>query len=864
MGEQTYRIPGAAWKHRFDEPLESVGKPGRPGNLLSLLPMLPMIVRMMNYARKRRANGFDPINIGNAPAPGPYQGVPLGGIGSGSIGRGWRGDFRRWQLRSGAIQNQPVYADQFSLFVQQADQPGMAKVLFPGEPADGTLAAWQWELQNDQGRYEALFPRAWTTYTDPFPGIQLTCRQLSPVIAGNYRESSYPVAEFRWQIENQRDAPVRVGLMFTFQNGMGAANDRAGGHTNQPFELDGYPGLLLRHAYRQQQLFNPEGLPQEHSEPQTYSDPLSFALAAHAPGGEVSYCARFTSSGDGAELWEDFAADGRLENQADATPSAAGEAIAGALAVTVELAPGERREVAFSLAWDMPIFRAGYGTPYARRYTRFYGCEGSAAPRMAVDALRQADQWEAQVIAWQADYLKDERMPEWYWRALFNELYYLVDGGTLWVDPQEGPANDVEMGHFAYLEGHEYRMYNTYDVHFYASFALAQLWPRLELALQRDIAAATLLEYPEQMTELYSGKRVPRKLAGAVPHDLGWPDEDPWRKVNGYFLHNVNQWKDLNPKFVLQVYRDYVATGDVKFVCDVWPAVAAAIQHVSRFDQDADGLIENSGSPDQTYDMWPVRGPSAYTAGLWLACLAAGAALAEIAGEPQQAEQYRQMLERGKLAYEEKLWNGRYFNYDSSRSRQHDSIMADQLAGQWYARACGLGNIAQPAYVRSALLTIYDWNVMRFKGGSQGPVNGMRPDGSVDRTSLQSQEVWAGVGYALAATLIQENLFEPGLATAWGVYRQTYEQSGYWFQTPEAWDEHGNYRAIAYMRPLAVWAMQWALERAGTAAEDHTGAKKIPAVPQAGPAPEPLTGGKRNGAARKQPVENQPDQERGV
>ena len=32
------------------------------------------------------------------------------------------------------------------------------------------------------------------------------------------------------------------------------------------------------------------------------------------------------------------------------------------------------------------------------------------------------------------------------------------------------------------------------------------------------------------------------------------------------------------------------------------------------------------------------------------------------------------------------------------------------------------------------------------------------------------------------------------------------------FQTPEAWDASMNYRALAYMRPLAVWAIQYAWE----------------------------------------------------
>ena len=35
-------------------------------------------------------------------------------------------------------------------------------------------------------------------------------------------------------------------------------------------------------------------------------------------------------------------------------------------------------------------------------------------------------------------------------------------------------------------EGHEYLMYNTYDVHFYAGFALLMLFPQLELSMQRD------------------------------------------------------------------------------------------------------------------------------------------------------------------------------------------------------------------------------------------------------------------------------------------------------------------------------------------------------------------------------------------
>jgi len=37
-----------------------------------------------------------------------------------------------------------------------------------------------------------------------------------------------------------------------------------------------------------------------------------------------------------------------------------------------------------------------------------------------------------------------------------------------------------------------------------------------------------------------------------------------------------------------------------------------------------------------------------------------------------------------------------------------------------------------------------------------GAINGMRPDGSKDVTSPQSDEFWTGVTYAVAAEMIQE------------------------------------------------------------------------------------------------------------
>ena len=138
--------------------------------------------------------------------------------------------------------------------------------------------------------------------------------------------------------------------------------------------------------------------------------------------------------------------------------------------------------------------------------------------------------------------------------------------------------------------------------------------------------------------------------------------------------------------------------------------------------------------------------------------------------------------------------------------------MTDQLAGQWYADATGLGPLLPDDRVETALRTIHARNVRGFAGGRMGAVNGTRPDGSIDGSSEQSAEVWVGTSYALAAFMIGRGLFDEGWETARGVAAVTYER-GLWFRTPEAYDRDGNFRASVYLRPLAIWAIEEALRR---------------------------------------------------
>lgn len=811
-----------AWKRRFDEevPEKISSMKITPKLLLEMLPAFSRIAKIEKEQKKKGMETFFSFTKGYPVKP--IHGVPLGGMGGGSITRGWQGDFTRWQMRPGMYTYNTVDADQFSLRVQREGEQAEALVLNPRTPQSDYLQSWQWGMNPHRAGYHALFPRAWTVYENLVDGITLTCKQVSPFIPENYKESSYPVAVFEWEVQNTSQKAADVSLMFTFQNGIGTPNDLAGGFSNhlvkQSLGKETITGIDMAHIIRYPRPLEPG---QQLTDQGQYAEPLTLAIAALGDRDvEVSYRTRFVTTSHGLDVWADFKGDGKLDNDEDNKPSSPGSAIGSALCAKVHLGAGETRKVVFALAWDMPVARFWLGTGWYRRYTKFMGRDGKAAPRLVKEALTSYTQWEAAIDRWQKPILKDAKLPDWYKAMLFNETYYLVDGGTLWTagkENDEPTSGDLlpepEIGHFGYLESHEYRMVNTYDVHFYASFALARLFPELELSLQRDFANSVTMEHPELVTLFFSGKKGVRKTRGAVPHDLGAPNEDPWAMVNAYNAQDVSRWKDLNPKFVLQVMRDYTWTRDIRFLKEVWPAVKEAIRFVGKFDRDGDGMIENDGFPDQTYDVWSAKGVSAYSGGLWLACLGAGAFLAERLGEDELAAEYRATFEKGRKVYEEKLWNGSYFDYDASTSKHHDSVMADQLAGQWYALACGLEGIVPAEKAKLALQKVYESCVMGYREGNLGAMNGMRPDGRLDHTCMQSAEIWTGTTFALAAGMIQAGLIDEAFKTAWGIYNMIYQRFGLWFQTPEALSHENTTRAITYMRPLSIWAIQDAWEK---------------------------------------------------
>jgi non-lysosomal glucosylceramidase len=742
---------------------------------------------------------------------GYWQGAPVGGFGAGTFSRTYRGDFARWHIKSGVHKYAPVYANQFAMFQQVEGEPaGTARVLMTDHPKNGELSSWQWDYPVGAGEYAALYPKSWFDYTwDKFPA-HVVLEQFSPVLPNNYRESSYPVAVYRWHAENPTNHTVTVSVLLSWTN-------MEGWFRNYTHDFQGALNQGNQNQFRMEstgQWQTMKGIVFDRNRAQESANEWDgeFSIATtESPGVEVSYQTQFLADGDGKAVWGPFSKDGRLANSTLSWVSAS-EKLAGAIAVRFTLRPGEKRIVPMAIAWDFPLMQFGQGRKWNRRYTDFYGTNGRNSWAIARDGLLRASEWSDAIDAWQAPYVKDELKPGWYRAMLFNELYSLTDGGTFWG--RQVGSDPTAPATFALLECFDYAYYGTLDVRFYASLPLLKFWPVIDKQVLREFADTVPREYPELGLWVWKTQQtgVPvlhkRKKIGAVPHDLGVPEGDPFVSVNEPGWQDTNDWKDLNSKFVLMVYRDYVLTGkqDADFLREMWPAVRAAMTYLQQFDHGG-GIPENGGYPDQTYDSWVVRGVSAYCGGLWLAALRASEETAKVVGQTSAAEEYHNLFLKAQKTYIDKLWNGEYFRYDME-SDNRDAIQADQLAGQWYANMTGLGDLVPPPMQQSALRKIYANNVMKFGKGEMGAANGMNADGTIMRDNEQGAEVWVGTSDGLAALLLSAGLKDEAFHTAWGLYHVIYESKGYWFRTPEAWDDSGNFRASMYMRPAAIWALE--------------------------------------------------------
>lgn len=77
-----------------------------------------------------------------------------------------------------------------------------------------------------------------------------------------------------------------------------------------------------------------------------------------------------------------------------------------------------------------------------RYYTKYFGADGTAGPSICAYALQTHEKWNQLIDAWQQPILNDTELPDWYKSAIFNELYFISDGGTVWLNVEQNDDID--------------------------------------------------------------------------------------------------------------------------------------------------------------------------------------------------------------------------------------------------------------------------------------------------------------------------------------------------------------------------------------------------------------------------------------
>ncbi len=748
------------------------------------------------------------------------SGIALGGIGTGSVELFPDGEFHQWQ-----IANPPRWASRsdarvvddgegstgaLSFWVRtqtEGEVPIVRKLGMKTDAEDFTYRMFAWNKPVEEIEFEGRFPVCDLSYRDRALPIGLSLRATAPFVPHHTRESATPGFYMDFTLENPTEKPVKVSLLSAlepnFCNAMGSVNS--------VFTHGDATGVFL----------NSPNL--NHWE-EGYKDPNRGSLCLAAQGGEVSYITgehfrylrefvgrspfgvtqesflfdfrekgRLPSSDIGtrpAELPKkpEELTDQALEHYTEimtAYPfavsilervrrirpdfpasrqdrvdfiAACGEHMErmgkefGSLALcsSLELLPGETKQVRFVLSWYFPNHFGEYHNRLGHYYENFF-----RNAREVNEYLMDHGEIAEKAGAF-AEMLYKTSLPEVYPDAWSSHLSTIVKDS--WY---------LKNGKFGLWEGLGYCGFHTTDITYHASFGLLALFPDLQLG-QMEMGAAFQRE------------------DGRV-HHFFTPDLD---HVDGGFDR-----VDMNNQFVLMVCRDYLQTGDRGYLERMWPHVEAAMDSIQALDSDGDGLPDRDTTRN-TYDAWNFSGAPTYICVLWLGALKAGGRLAGELGKTRRKEEWEALLEKGLVSLESRLWNGEYYHLWREGELVDDSLMTDQIDGEWFLRMAGIGGILPDERVKTLLCRIYEGNF----DPEDGLVNATCPDGK--QTSLmtykncQAEAVWTGIGYAVAALAMTV-----GLGTmADSLVSTIHENQMRFGKFYEHWE--CGYR---YTRPLSSW-----------------------------------------------------------
>ena len=699
---------------------------------------------------------------------------PLGGIGTGTVSLGGRGELRDWELFNRPAKRRILPFSFVALWTKEQAGPAAMRVV--EGPLQPPFRGWNgFSRESGQGlphfpkaRFTGKYPFAKVDFEDDSLPVAVSLEVFNPLVPLNVDDSSLPVAIFHYRVVNRGQKGADAALAFTLLNPVG--------YDGKVF-LEGaeHPGFGKNlNQIRQEQVGSTKisGLDLT-SGKYASGDPHFGSMALLTTNPAFTACATWGSGAwwDSYQKWVDeFSLNGEFHDSQPAVPSADGKSDYATLAPRVRLAAGESKIVTFVLAWYFPI-RENYWHDEdeklkGKRLKNYYGTRFGSAWEAASHTASRLPDLERKTRSF-TDTLFSSTLPAYVLQAVSSQASIIRTNTCMLLEGKqffafEGCGDDQHNGWM-----------NCSHVWNYEQ-ALAFLFPELERSMRN--------------TDFLHEMRSDGSMAFRSMVPLG-----------------IKQW-DFRPAAdgqmgcILKLYREWRISGDDGFLKQLWPEAKRALEFAwKHWDADKDGVME--GEQHNTYDI-EFFGANPMMTTLYLGALKAGEIMAQAVGDASAADSYREVREKGAKNIEE-LWNGEFYiqkttpvgeirpmePYDGRDWKQRvvrdgqlkyqfgEGCLSDQMLGQWFADVLGLDVGLKQERVRKTLQSIYRNN---FKHDFRGHANTQRIYAIDDEKGLllcswpnggrpalpfvYSDEVWTGVEYQVASHLIYQGLVEEGLA----------------------------------------------------------------------------------------------------
>ncbi|MCU0793235.1 MAG: non-lysosomal glucosylceramidase, partial [Opitutaceae bacterium] len=735
--------------------------------------------------------------------------LPLGGIGTGTVSLGGRGELRDWQ-----IMNRPARgfstvlkgndAPFFAVCVRRPDGTTATKALV------GPLEASEYEHYEGrpvdhhglprfrEARFEAAYPFGQVHLTDSGLPVDVTLRGFNPLIPCDSDNSSLPVAVLSYEVANRSAAALTVSVCGALRNFIG----RDGSKIVRDWKGDYIPvgAKKNRNAFRvgagdelRGLFFDSAGVDPK--------DPAWGTLALVTEEAEdVTHRTAFARNEWANALldfWDDFSGDGRLTEASRASDAIEDDPMA-ALCVQKEIPAGESRTFTFFLTWHFPNRPAWasfkmptgdepvVGNYYTTRFADAWAAAEAIVPRMTALEAGTRRFVEAVVDCDAPEVIREA--------ALFN-LPTLRSQTVFRLPTGELMAWEGIMAEAGSCFGSCTHVWN-YET------ATALLFGDLARTM-REVEFARAMDADGRMA-----------FRVMLPLERG------------------TEWKgkaaDGQMGCIVKFYREWQLCGDRAFLERHWPKVRSALAYAwtpGGWDADQDGVME--GCQHNTMDV-DYHGPNPQMGFWYLAALRAAARMAREMGEPDFAAKCETLLAKGSAFMDERLFNGDYFEHIITDPVTHEFVdwsgeradkmprfqlgpgcLIDQLVGQSIAHLAGLGGLSAPANQRRALESVMRFNFLPdfsdhftnmrsyAMGDEAGLLMASWPRGRLKVPFPYFAEVMTGFEYTAAVSMIQVGMEEAALRVIRAVRDRCEGRKRNPFDEPECGHHYG--------RAMAAW-----------------------------------------------------------